>query len=480
MLAVFTFDAASVPLLERLLAEGKLPALAELRRRGTWYPLEGPATHFAAGAYQTLYSGHDLREHGLYFPFQWSASEQRLRYFTHFSGPEAVWERAARAGADSLVVDPYESRVPRVRRGAHLSGWQFANRFILPRWSDPPNLHRQLARLFGRPPLVEEVYGRPSPARSHALHRHLAAAPARGADAALHLLAGGRLDLLWFAFASIHIGGHQLWSSGELPSVYEAADAALERLLDALPTGADVLVVSPVGMGANTSRSDLLPDMLAAVLTGRSRPPSASWIWKLRDRVPVAARDSLARLLPGPVVREAAARLELRGVDWRRTPAFTLPSDQPGFVRLNVRGREKEGIVDPSHFDALAEQIRAGLLTFRDPDGAPAVRSVDRVSELFGGGPGLPLLPDLVVRWSDRPAVGLPGVTSPQFGDVRRRGEASGRSGNHTEDAWVLIVPGRSRVPSPDGPPRVVDVTATVCSLLGAPAEGLSGRPLLV
>jgi hypothetical protein len=187
VLAVFTFDGASVGLLEQMMQEGRLPALAALRREGVWYPLEGPATHFAAGAYQTLYSGRDLREHGLYFPFQWSASEQRLRYLTHFSAPEAAWERAARAGARSLVIDPYESRVPRVRRGVHLSGWPFANRFVLPSWSSPTEVHRRLARLFGRPPLVEEVYGRPSQERSLALRRHLVAAPDRAADAALHL-----------------------------------------------------------------------------------------------------------------------------------------------------------------------------------------------------------------------------------------------------------------------------------------------------
>ncbi len=98
MLAFLGFDTASLPLVERMLEAGRLPTLAQLRQRGQWSPLERPGMQVEAGAYQTLYSGKPLGEHGLYFPFQWSADEQRLRYIHAFSTPPALWERLAAAG----------------------------------------------------------------------------------------------------------------------------------------------------------------------------------------------------------------------------------------------------------------------------------------------------------------------------------------------------------------------------------------------
>ena len=64
MIAVIQFDAASARLLERLGAEGRLPNLEALQRRGTRLELETPAEHFPASAYQNLYRGVEVGDHG--------------------------------------------------------------------------------------------------------------------------------------------------------------------------------------------------------------------------------------------------------------------------------------------------------------------------------------------------------------------------------------------------------------------------------
>ena len=117
MIAILMFDAASRVHLEKLLAEGHLPTLASLRSRGTWYELETPATYFEGAAAYSLCTGKGLGEHGLYYPWLWSASEQRVRFFDEFPAPEAVWERIGRAGRRSLIIDPYEIRPPQTMHG---------------------------------------------------------------------------------------------------------------------------------------------------------------------------------------------------------------------------------------------------------------------------------------------------------------------------------------------------------------------------
>lgn len=500
MIAVLQFDAASRSFLDRLLPAGRLPVLAALQARGRRHELQTPATHFAAGAFHTLYSGVELADHGLFYPFQWSPTEGRVRYMTAFPAPAPIWERLSRRGHRTLAIDPYESRPPRrPPAGTFLSGWQAKDRVVLPRWSSPPDVHRRMTRLFGPPPAVEEVFGRPAVRELLRLRRDLLAAPGRVADAAAHLLAREPFDLVWLTFGAAHVGGHHFWDrshlgsarvddderlvlDGALGEIYEAVDAALGRVLAALPSGTDVIVVSPVGMEANTSRADLLPGMLDAVLGGAARATGGGGsIWRLRAAAPVGLRARIAAALPDRVALDVTSRLELRGIDWRRARAFALPADNQGYVRLNLRGRDLHGVVEPSEAEALMQEIATGLRSFVDLDGAPAVGAVERTVDAVGPGARIDLLPDLVVRWSDRPSVQLAGVRSPWFGTVPRLGAASGRAGNHPEgDAWALVVPGpRRRGREPSRPARLADVAATVAASVAGDTLGLAGQPLL-
>ena len=98
----------------------------------------------------------------------------------------------------------------------------------------------------------------------------------------------------------------------------------------------------------------------------------------------------------------------------------------------------------------------------------------------FARGDRSDLLPDLVVRWTDRPASRFVGLKSDEFGTVDRHGVGSGRPGNHTEgDAWAVVVPGTAEPHTPSRPPRLEDIAATAAALSGAPVDGVAGEPLL-
>ncbi len=150
MIAILQFDGASRTHLDRYLSAGRLPALQALKVRGAWHELETPATHFEGAAAYSLYTGTGLGDHGLYYPWLWSAREQRVRFFDDLPSPEAVWERLGRAGRRSLIVDPYEMRAPRTIEGLFVTGWQFKNRVVLRTRSVPSSLQRELEREFGR------------------------------------------------------------------------------------------------------------------------------------------------------------------------------------------------------------------------------------------------------------------------------------------------------------------------------------------
>jgi len=501
MIAILQFDAVSLPHFHQFIEQGRLPTLARLRGCGHWFSLETPVTSWEGATYHSLYSGKRLAEHRLYFPFMWAAAEQRVRAQDDYPAPEPIWDRIGSAGRRSLVIDPYDGRQPRSIKGKALCGWQFRHKVTLHRWSVPRSLDRQLERRFGPASLVEEVYGRPSTQYLFKMRKRLLGAPKRAAQVAAALLSEESFDLVWITLSSSHIAGHWFLDPSRLPQdqfdagmkpdvdatlidAYAAVDEALSRILDALPLGTDIIVLSPSGMGPSSTRTHLLPGMLHAVLSEKrvernaTKTPGNS-LWRLRAAVPADFRARVARVLPDRITREITARLETRGVDWTRTRAFTMPSGDCGYIRLNLRGRERDGIVSVEDADALLDRIVSGLQTFRDPDGEPAVKMIEFPSDSLGCRRFLDPFPDLIVHWSERLPVHLAGVSSPEFGEVPSVGWGSGRTGEHCDGAWALIVPGSSKLKAPAKPLHIMDIAPTICSVLGVDTDGLSGQPLL-
>jgi len=515
VIAVIQFDSASARLLERLEGEGRLPNLTELRRRGSRIELATPAEHFPASAYQDLYRGVEVGDHGLFYPFQWGAGDQRIRLAGSFDAPPPIWDRLGEHGRSTLAIDPYECHRPHRAEGELVCGWGMRERVVLERWSVPDGGDRGARRRHGRPPDVTEVFGAQTPRELRRLRERFLAAPARVADLAIERLRQRHFDLAWIVFAAPHLAGHRLWEvppyiDGDaigdderrrldeaLADICQEVDAQLGRVLEALPDDCDVIVCSVLGLDQNTARADLLPGMRSAVLAdpdqsrGSFRSPDdpmeprdgsesdSGAIWRLRGALSGRLRAKVAATMPDRMALELTARLELRGVDWSTTRAFAHPADNQGYVCFNRAGRERDGIVGEAEAAELAAQIREGLLDFRDPDGEPTVIAVDEVADRWQGD-AASRLPDLVVRWRPTSSAALSAVHSPRFGPVQRQGYGSGRTGNHTDgDAWAILAPRSGRTREPTRPARVTDITATVAALNGVPLDGLSGEPLV-
>lgn len=497
MIAAISLEAPSLPIIKQLIADNRMPHLAALQQEGEVVNLDPP---FLDGAvYATLYTGQHLSEHGIYSLFTWSASEQKLRLSHELMSDDTLFRRLDRAGKRVLAIDPPEHPMQELTNGIVVSGCQFRSRVHLAKWSRPPSLGKELSKHLGKTPRGEETFGQPS--QHHLLHlqKILLQAPSRLASGVERLMEERAPDVLWLHMAAIHLAGHQFWDTasvevlGQSPGtslledslidVYLAADAALGRIIKILPDNADLLVFWAKGMGPETCRSDLLPEMLERILNPRSivRTSSGSDILtKLRAIVPTSLRSKVADALPDSLSLQLTARLGTIGKDWKTVRAFSLPSDGPGLVRLNIRGRERSGIVTESEAKVLCYEIAEGLRTFCDIDGKECIAGIERPGDHLPHGHKLDRLPDLVIRWSDEPSTNLRGVTSPVFGTVLRGGAGSGRSGNHIPGARAIIVPRSGTYRAINGRnPHLVDLSATVCAAAGVPQKDLPGHSLL-
>jgi predicted AlkP superfamily phosphohydrolase/phosphomutase len=230
------------------------------------------------------------------------------------------------------------------------------------------------------------------------------------------------------------------------------------------------------GIGPVIGWVDLLPEMLRRVL---GAPAVSSPVSAVREWVPRAWRERVSGALPDSIARELAAKLWSPRADWSRTRAFTLPSDAPGFIRLNLSGRERFGCVAPGEQAALREEITAGLSSFTDFDDEPCIRKILRPQEILGEGERLDAFPDLAAFWTPKKTLRGRGVRSPRFGEILRTGKSgTGRSGDHAEGALVIVAPGARSFQRPNRAVEPYDIPATILAALGLPHDDLPGHAL--
>jgi predicted AlkP superfamily phosphohydrolase/phosphomutase len=164
-------------------------------------------------------------------------------------------------------------------------------------------------------------------------------------------------------------------------------------------------------------------------------------------------------------------------------------------VRVNLKGREKNGIIEPGEeFEELAENIRSELLeNCRDSaTGEKIVAQVLRKEEIYSG-KYVSKAPDLLIKWredclisgillDDKPsrsaAKAKPRVSVyKSFITGEDPGVISGD--HHTTGIFMLYGPG-VKSGHDVGRCDLVDLTPTIYRLLGLPpSEEFDGEPLL-
>jgi predicted AlkP superfamily phosphohydrolase/phosphomutase len=494
-------DAADPVLVERWIAQGDLPNLAVLQQRGTTMRLETSARHLAGSPWPTFFSGQHPTAHGLYADFQWRQESMQFAAPTpDWIDPVPFW-RELEEEIELVVYDVPFVTTARPIPGVEIAGWATHDK-LLPPNSYPGNLLSEIERHFGSWHVSYEAYGPTSVGDLLGLRDEMIENIRRSTDLTLWLLQRPwRYALV--CFSALHRGGHRLFDrssiKGEvsaeegaafdnaLRQLYIAADGAVGRIMAAFPA-VDIIAFSLHGMMVNVARVDLLDEMLARVLAGGSEATRRkSAVRMLGEALPFPLRRAITKHIPHVLQDRLMTAWTTGGIDWSRTPAFCCRADLQGYVRLNLKGREAQGAVEPgAEAEALGERIREGLMSFRDAEtGEPFIDEVVRTEEVLPDGPRRDRLPDLFVMWRATAQSELRAVKSERFGTIQRAapGEGqgpNGRSGNHRPEG-ILIAAGngiRANYRS-SARPHTVDLAPTVLGRLGLHCrKPLAGRPI--
>lgn len=149
---------------------------------------------------------------------------------------------------------------------------------------------------------------------------------------------------------------------------------------------------------------------------------------------------------------------------WSRMKAFALPSFSEGYIRINLKGRDAAGVVDPEDYDAVCEELIAELKALTDVrSGQPAVQEIIKTrTHAAQPDDGLPDA-DLVVMWNEEYLTDI--IESPSFGTIGP--VPYQRTGSHTPNGFVLTNrPGCEASESSSA--SALDLAPTILDLMGA------------
>ena len=494
-------DAAEVSVVDRLCEAGKLPVLAGLRERGRSGLIVSEAEHFLSTVWPTFSTATNTDHHGWYFNKMWRPDKMRLEYASEeWLNQSPFWEWPGTRSLEMAVIDvPYSLRPPEPFNGVFVNGWQTHDDFGFA--SRPKDLLRDLVGQFGRPVLGPERFGGQTGKTLLRLRREMLDSLAQTAEMARSLLESRRWDLFLLVIGALHRGTHYLWDleqidrtalnaadaavlGGARDELFMAADRCVGRILEAAPDDARVLVFALHGMTANSGWAERFPSLVARIRNHGRSGPREGFLYRWKRRIPWTVIRQVTTRLPTSVNHGLVPLWSARMLDWADTRFFALPLDINGYVRINLRGREARGVVEPgSEYAALLEELEAAFHGFRAiGDGRPVVRDVVRVDDLVDAdAPRRHLLPDLIVRFGELRTQEIEGIVSPEFGELRWEPRAplpSGRSGNHLPTGWIAMA-GSGIAPGPDLQVDSRDIVPTLLGWLGADLpETIQGRSL--
>jgi predicted AlkP superfamily phosphohydrolase/phosphomutase len=530
---VLGLDAADPVLLERYMDAGHLPVLSRLRAAGSY----GRLTTFdycrAEASNTTFLTGCSPAKHGYWSPFRFSTNygveETPYEFVDYkpFYGLGSPYRVA--------VFDMPQSKLSEDVNGIQVLGWG-AHSPRCPSHSNPPELFDEIVARHGAHPTLRKDHV-PSMGDRAALDRlkqGLETGIERRTAACLDLLGREKWDLFLTYFSEIHSGQHYFWhlshpdhplfahfgTPGKDPllELVQAVDRAIGRIASAMSADARLVIFSDHGMESNTTdvpSTVFLPELLYRLAHPgrfglakgeRGAPPPV-----MKPAANRSWRSTLYGLKhdPNPITRWLRQHLDTSwfhysvekrlGMNtlplcpddcalgaqppmwyhpaWPTMQAFALPSFSEGYVRLNVRGREVSGIVDPADYDKACGEVSAQIMRLTDArTGKPAVKRVVR-TRVGPHGPAAdgerPSDADLIVVWDGVPIDVVDHPTAGRIGPVPFK-----RSGSHVHRGFLLAAgPGVAPGGRPEG--HALDIPPTILALLGAriPAH-FDGKPL--
>lgn len=475
-----------------------MPTVASIMKRGCWGQTWGPELISEHGVWVSLFSGISRSLHGYYYFRQLKPGTYDLETVTGYSidSPPFWFYLIGREKKVAIIDVPDSNPIPKLP-GIQIANWSVHDSWnpgYIPTMSEPSGLINEVYQKFGQKLTPIENLDS-SIDQDQELYYQLLGRVKKKGTLCINLIGRDRFDTVVVIFSESHAASHQFWKyhveaqggdtikddlTHAIRDVYRAIDREIGLLLAKLPRESNIFIVSSVGMEDDYPTTGLIEAFCRKL--GYQTPPeyngfSLKPMDLVRRFVPESWRISLSRYLPREKRESLLADQFQSSTNWHKTTAFAIPSAYTSFIRVNLRGREPEGIVKPgSEYLVLLDQIEADLKQLVDPESnEPAVTRIAKTVELFSCTPH-PSLPDLFIEW--KPGRFIQRVVHPRAELVQKKPDFFRRS-DHSQNGFVAAMG-----PSIQGQGllcdiKVLDLATTFLFLIGAPIpETMTGRTI--
>jgi predicted dehydrogenase/predicted AlkP superfamily phosphohydrolase/phosphomutase len=511
-------DAGDTDLIEKWCQEGFLPNISQMRSRGAWARMQTTAEVVHVSAWPSIFTGAAPDEHGLYHAYVMQPGQQSpVRPRPDQSPVPFLWKLLSDQGKRCVIMDAFMTCPLQNFNGTQIVEWGTWTWFSEPSIT-PESLKKEIQKKFGPYPAENHSkVGMTPPPDPQGFHQRLLAAVAKKTQVVKWLLGKEDWDLFLVVFGESHPAGHYFWHYHDesyvahsrdkpglsaLRDVYIALDKAIGEIIQAVDNSTTVLLVSGDGMGPNYSGSHILTDLLTRMKLFNNIPGSANGsagqnngvvntakaktdlVSALRNMVPKSLRVAISRaVLPRKVNEKLSLRWKTAGIAWEHSRAFLIDNANEGFIRINLKGREPQGIVEPGNeYENLCEEIFQTIRSMTNPaNGKRAAHTVYKTDDIYDG-PCRSHMPDVIINWNEDAKLSTELLTK-KYGMARSAQPAYGvmpyYTGNHRPNAFALAVGPRICAGQVLQGTSILDLAPTILTYLGVnPPEYMGGKVL--
>ncbi|WP_049990396.1 alkaline phosphatase family protein, partial [Natrinema salifodinae] len=483
--------------LEPMFESGDLPTLRRLFDGGTAGPLESQIPPWTASAWPSLYTGKNPGKHGVYDFLSFDGYDWDVVNASHVR-ERPVWELLSDHGHSSVVVNVPVTHPAREFDGALIPG------LTAP---EEPGCHPE--------GILEDVklacggeywiYPQSSPHPDRSIEGYERTVELRG-QAFRYLCRRFSPEFGFVQFQQTDSVFHERpGDKRAIEAVYREVDRQVAETIERTDPE-NVLVVSDHGMGKVSGdefrvneflrdRGDVsarsggegMPDwskswendLLEGAEAGDHEPSPLERAMNLAAKVGlttqrvasaldyVGLKEPIGKRVPNDMIRAASEQ-----VDFPNSRAYVRSKSELG-VRINLEGREPNGQVPESEYEAVREALIEELSAVRTPDGEPMFDAVEP-RETFFEGPHVDRAPDIVTVPAAFDNAIAADLGRERFGEPME-------PWNHKRTGVIAAAGSAFDESAAIGDATIFDVAPTICSLFDVPIDvAMDGTPLPV
>jgi predicted AlkP superfamily phosphohydrolase/phosphomutase len=516
------WDGATFDLIRPWVEQGKLPTIARLLATGAHGPLASTLPPWTFPAWTSFMTGKNPGKHGIFDFFRPRKGSYNLEYVNGgHRRSKTFWQLLSEAGRKVISISlPCTFPPDRLDNGIMISGFDFPGEgpgsFVDQRGMHPPELYHELHRAVGPHPIDASIMKEINEGRFDIVLDRIIETIRKKAATARWLLREKPWECFMILFGESDGTGHQFWRycdpnsplfidvpglRDSLLRVYQELDRQAAELLELVPSETVTMMMSDHGFGGVGDWA-LYPNAWLAeqgLVKMKEQGSKPSVVGGLLGRLKLWGITTLPAWFQRIVYRSCGwllghleARVRYGRIDWSETQAYFDENPYFPVVRINLKGRQPQGIVEPGEqYEAVRDRVIRELESWRHPEtGERIVEKAYRREEVYSG-PFVDQAPDIVVKWAlhkgysyafrssgqARPGVWIEQV-DPNSPEEQRF--FTGKSGTH-RDHGIFLAQGTGvvRQDRTVAGARIIDLAPTILHLLGVPVpEDMDGQVL--